>query len=92
MKISKEQFLINKAYNQFLTEVVFWSYLYKKFKVDKEQGFNSKNNYEKMISFQETVQRMLPDIEKLNRSKIRSSYPLVDDVALIQYFKDTVGI
>lgn len=43
-----------------------------------------------MISFQERLQELLPDMEKLDRSKIRSYYPLVDDVALIQYFKDTV--
>jgi hypothetical protein len=90
--ISMAQYKINKIYNQFLTEVVFWSYLYKKVKVDKKQGLNNKDNYKKMISFQEKVQTMLPDIEKLDRSKIRSSYPLVDDIALIQYFKDTVGI
>jgi hypothetical protein len=90
--ISMAQYKINKIYNQFLTEVVFWSYLYKKVKVDKKQGLNHKDNYKKMISFQEKVQTMLPDIEKLDRSKIRSSYPLVDDIALIQYFKDTVGI
>jgi hypothetical protein len=91
MKISKEQLIINKSYNKFLTELVFWSYLYKKFKADKEQKFSYKNNYEQMISFQETVQRILPIIEKLDRSKIRSYYPLIDDVALIQHFKEIVG-
>ncbi len=91
MKISKEQLIINKSYNKFLTELVFWSYLYKKVKADKEQKFSYKNNYEQMISFQETVQRILPIIEKLDRSKIRSYYPLIDDVALIQHFKEIVG-
>lgn len=83
MKISEEQLIFNKSYNKFLTELVFWSYLYKKVKEDKEQKFTYKNNYEQMILFQKTVQRILPIIEKLDRSKIRSYYPLIDDVALI---------
>ena len=45
-----------------------------------------------MISFQERVQNLLPDMEKLDRSKIRSYSPLLDDMALIQYFKDTIGV
>lgn len=42
-----------------------------------------------MISFQELVQAMLPEIESLDRSSIRSYYPLLDDKTLIQYFRDT---
>jgi len=84
------QYEINSSYNKFLNKLVLWSYLYKRVEADREQGFNPVKNYEKMVAFQERVQELLPDMEKLDRSKIRSYYPLVDDAALIQYFKDTV--
>ncbi|MCY1168876.1 hypothetical protein D9M71_78340 [compost metagenome] len=84
------QYEINSAYNKFLNQLVLWSYLYKRVEADREQGFNPVKNYEKMVAFQERVQELLPDMEKLDRSKIRSYYPLLDDIALIQYFKNTV--
>lgn len=86
------QFEINSTYNKFLNKLALWSYLYKRVEADREQGFSPVQDYEKMISFQERVQELLPDMEKLDRSKIRSYSPLLDDMALIQYFKDTVGI
>ena len=85
------QHKINSEYNKFLNQLVLWSYFYKKVKAEREKGFGPAKNYEKMVSFQETVQGMLPDMEKLDRSKIRSYYPLVNDLALIQYFKEIVG-
>ena len=85
------QYEINSAYNKFLNQLVLWSYLYKRVEADREQGFSPMKDYEKMISFQERVQNLLPDMEKLDRSKIRSYYPLIDDVALIQHFKEIVG-
>ena len=90
--INITQSRINTAYNKFLNQLVLWSYLYKRVEADKKQGFSPVKNYEKMISFQERVQELLPDMEKLDRSKIRSYSPLLDDMALIQHFKDTVGI
>lgn len=89
--IDMAQYEINSTYNKFLNKLVLWSYLYKRVETGKEQGFSSVKDYEKMISFQERVQELLPDMEKLDRSKIRSYYPLLDDIVLIQYFKDTVG-
>ena len=86
------QFEINSAYNKFLNQLVLWSYLYKRVETGKEQGFSSVKDYEKMISFQERVQELLPDMEKLDRSKIQSYSPLLNDIALIQYFKDTIEI
>jgi len=86
------QYEINSAYNKFLNQLVLWSYLYKRVEEDREQGFRPVTDYEKMISFQERVQNLLPDMEKLDRSKIRSYSPLLDDMALIQYFKDTIGV
>ena len=83
---------INSAYNKFLNQLVLWSYLYKRVKADSEQGFSPIKDYEKMISFQERVQNLLPAMEKLDRSKIRSYSPLLDDIALTQYFKVTVGV
>lgn len=34
------QFEINSAYNKFLNQLVLWSYLYKRVKADREQGFS----------------------------------------------------
>ena len=90
--IDMAQHEINSAYNKFLNQLVVWSYLYKRVKADREQGFSPIKDYEKMISFQERVQNLLPAMEKLDRSKIRSYSPLLDDIALTQYFKDTVGV
>ena len=84
------QHKINSAYNKFLNKLVLWSYFYKRVERNKEQKLNQVKDYEMMISFQERVQKLLPDMEKLDRSKIRSYSPLLDDMALIQYFKDTV--
>jgi hypothetical protein len=84
------QHKINSAYNKFLNKLVLWSYFYKRVERNKEQKLNQVKDYEMMISFQERVQKLLPDMEKLDRSKIRSYYPLVDDMALIQYFKNMV--
>lgn len=85
------QYEINSAYNKFLNKLVLWSYLYKRVRTTGEQGSNLVKDYEMMISFQERVQELLPDMEKLDRSKIRSYSPLLDDIALIQYFKDVMG-
>ena len=79
------QYEINSAYNKFLNKLALWSYLYKRVEADRKQGFSPVKDYEKMISFQERVQELLPDMEKLDRSKIRSYSPLLDDIALIQY-------
>jgi hypothetical protein len=88
--IDMAQYEINSAYNKFLNKLVLWSYFYKRVERNKEQKLNQVKDYEMMISFQERVQKLLPDMEKLDRSKIRSYYPLVDDIALIQYFKNMV--
>ena len=85
------QYEINSAYNKFLNKLVLWSYFYKRVERNKEQKLNQVKDYEMMISFQERVQKLLPDMEKLDRSKIRSYSPLLDDIALIQYFKDVMG-
>lgn len=90
--ISKEQYTINKAYNEFLFQLVLWNFLYNKVEVDREQGYNPVKNYKKMIDAQDFVENMLPEIEKLDRSKIRSSFPLVDDIALIKLFKINLAI
>lgn len=86
--ISNEQYQLNYKYNLFLRNLVLWSYLYKREENFKKQNIRDKKNYENMVNFQEKVQAMLPEIEQLNRSRIRSYYPLVDDVALTQYFKN----
>jgi hypothetical protein len=89
--IDMAQHKINSEYNKFLNQLVLWSYFYKRVEAEREKGFSPVKTYEKMVSFQEIVQGMLPDMEKLDRSKIRSYYPLLDDIALIRYFKDVMG-
>lgn len=86
-----EQYRINSEYNKFLNKLILWS-LYRKVEADKDQELNRVRNYEMMILFQEEVQAMLPDMEKLDRSKIQSYYPLVDEIALIQYFKNKTAL
>lgn len=86
--ISNEQYQLNSKYNLFLRNLVLWSYLYKREEKFKLQNLRDKRNYENMIACQEKVQAMLPEIEQLNRAMIRSYYPLVDDVALTEYFKN----
>lgn len=89
--INKQQYIINKAYNEFLFQLVLWNFLYNKVKADREQGYNPVKNYKKMIDAQDFVKNMLPEIEKIDRAKIRSLFPLVDDIALIQLFKEVIG-
>ncbi len=88
--ISNEQYQLNSKYNLFLRNLVLWSYLFKREQNFKKQNIRDKRNYENMIVCQEKVQAMLPEIEQLNRSRIRSYYPLVDDLTLIQYFKEAI--
>lgn len=90
--INKEKYIINRLYNKFLFQLILWNFFYKKVKEDKEQGYNSVKNYKKMIDTQEFLEDRLPDIENLDRSKIRSSFPLVDDIGLIQLFKNTLAV
>lgn len=90
--INKSEYTLNNTYNLFLTKLVLWHGLYNRHKADKEQGFHPIKNYEKMISYQATVQSLLPEIEQLDRDSIRSYFPLVDDKALIALFKDTYNV
>lgn len=71
---------------------MLWSYLYKREESFKKQNIRDKRNYENMVACQEKVQAMLPEIEQLNRSRIRSYYPIVDDLALIQSFKNILAL
>ena len=45
-----------------------------------------------MLSLKEKVESILPTIEQLNRDDVKSYFPLVDDKALIQIFKDTYNV
>ena len=58
--IDMAQFEINSTYNKFLNQLVLWSYLYKRVEAGREQGCSSVKDYEKMISFQERVQNLVP--------------------------------
>lgn len=88
--ISKSQYKINKAYNHFIFKLVSWNYLYNKVNTDKEQGYEPTKNYEKMVILESYLLSILDDIEQLDRSNVKSFFPLLDDIALLQKFKDTV--
>jgi hypothetical protein len=45
-----------------------------------------------MLSLKEKVESILPTIKQLDRDKIKSYFPLVDDKALIQLFKDIYNV
>jgi len=81
---------LNTEYNQFLSNLVLWNVLHNRYKKDEEQGYNQNNNYEKMIDYEASVKDFLPEIEKLDRNNIKSYFPLVDDIALINIFKEVV--
>ncbi len=53
--ISNEQYQLNSKYNQFLRNLVLWSYLYKREEKFKLQNLRDKRNYENMIAYQEKV-------------------------------------
>lgn len=85
---SKLQYQINKMYNKFLTQLVLWKYFKNKVDKAKEEDIN---RYLKMMKIYEVkVLELLPEIQVLDRSKIKSCFPLVDDIALIKYFIDKV--
>lgn len=88
--INPSQHKINTAYNQFLTKLVLWNGLNNRLKADQEQGYKPSKNKEKMLTYQAQLEALLPEIEQLDRADIKSYYPLIDDLALIQIFKDTV--
>jgi hypothetical protein len=88
--ISNSQHKINTAYNYFISQLVLWNYLNNKVKADTEQGYEVVKNKEKLDKYIDKVLELLPDIDALDRSSIKSYFPLVNDVSLIQYFKDTV--
>lgn len=89
--ITSTQHKINSTYNLFLSKLILWYGLYNRVKADQEKGYEPIKNYEKMLSLQATVSSLLPNMEKLNRTNIRSYYPLIDDVELIKLFKEVTG-
>lgn len=90
--IDNAQHNINTAYNHFLFQLVLWNYLYNKVKADTGQGFKVVKNKEKLDKTRDTVLSLFNDIKQLDRSRIKSYYPLVDDTALIELFKDTYNV
>jgi len=43
-----------------------------------------------MLSYQKVVQAFLPKIEQLDITQIKSFYPQIEDITLIQVFKDVI--
>lgn len=82
---NSEELGLNTYYNKFLTNLVLWKCL----KRNLEKG-NSFNNYEKLAIYQAKIESLLPKIQLLDKTIMKSCYPLLDDIALIKYFRDTV--
>lgn len=88
--LNNRNYLINKAYNTGLTKIVFWYLFYIRVELDIQQGFNVIKNKEKLDKYTEIVKDILESFEQLDKSKVKSYFPLMDDQQLISFFKDTV--
>lgn len=86
--ISSQQDKLNTAYNLFLFDLIIWNIFSKSVEANKEQECEKVGDRNKMLIYKDKVMKLLPDIDKLDRSKIRSSFLFIDDVALIQHFKE----
>ncbi|WP_111813196.1 hypothetical protein [Acinetobacter soli] len=88
--LNNRDYLLNKAYNTGLTKLVLWYLSYRRVELDVQQDFSVVKNKEKLDKYTETVKEILDSFEQLDRSKVRSYFPLMDDQNLIALFKDTV--
>ena len=88
--IDYQQHQINTAYNQLISNLVVWQYLTNKVKADTEQGYKVVKNKEKLDKITSNILDALPALDGLDISNVRLYMPLVDDVKLLEQFKETV--
>ncbi len=82
------QHQINTAYNQLISNLVVWQYLTNKVKADTEQGYKVVKNKEKLDKITSNILDTLPAFDGIDISNVRLYMPLVDDVKLLEQFKE----
>lgn len=86
--ITYNQYQINTAYNQLISNLVLWQYLTNKVKAETEQGYKVVKNKEKLDKITSNILDTLPAFDGIDISNIRLYMPLVDDVKLLEQFKE----
>ena len=86
--ITYNQYQINTAYNQLISNLVLWQYLTNKVKAETEQGYKVVKNKEKLDKITSNILDALPAFDGIDISNVRLYMPLVDDVKLLEQFKE----
>ena len=86
--INYQQQLINSTYNQVITQLVLWQYLTNKVKAETDQGYKVVKNQEKLAKIRTNILDALPKLDGIDISNVRLYMPLVDDVKLLEQFKE----
>ena len=87
--IDYNQHSINSTYNQLIASLVVWQYLTNKVKADTEQGYKVVKNKEKLDKITSNILDTLPAFDGIDISNVRLYMPLVDDVKLLEQFKES---
>lgn len=88
--IEYQQHLINSTYNQLISNLVIWQYLKNKVNAETEQGYKVVKNKEKLDKITSNILDTLPTFDGIDLSNVRLYMPLVDDVKLLEQFKEAV--
>lgn len=83
-----QQHQINTAYNQLISNLVIWQYLTNRVKADTEQGYKVVKNKEKLDKITSNILDTLPSFDGIDISNVKLYMPLVDDVKLLEQFKE----
>lgn len=86
--IDYNQYQINTAYNQLISNLVLWQYLPNRVKADTEQGYKVVKNKEKLDKITSNILDALPAFDGIDISNVKLYMPLVDDVKLLEQFKE----
>ena len=86
--IDYNQHLINSTYNQLISNLVVWQYLTNKVNADTEQGYKVVKNKEKLDKITSNILDSLPSFDGIDISNVKLYMPLVDDVKLLEQFKE----
>lgn len=87
--IDYKQHLINSTYNQLITQLVLWQYLTNKVKSETDQGYRVVKNQEKLDKIRTNIIDALPKLDGINLRNVKCYMPLVNDVKLLEKFRDT---
>ncbi|MFW1744381.1 hypothetical protein [Acinetobacter johnsonii] len=87
--IDYNQHKINIVYNQLISNLVIWQYLINKVNAEKEQGYKVVKNKERLDKITSNIMDALPSLDGIDISNVRLYMPLVDDVKLLQAFRDS---